>query len=158
MARLDRLGPAAKDVAQTGAAIGREFGYELLASVTDLPEPQVCEGLDRLANAGLLFVRGTPPDSSYIFKHALVQDAAYGTLLRSRRQLLHSRIAATLEERFPEIVLAQPALVAQHCAEAGLARGCNRILVEGRPTGAGAVGNGRSGALLEGAEPDSHCA
>ena len=122
MARLDRLGPVAKDVAQTGAAIGREFGYEVLASATDLPEPQVCDGLDRLANAGLLFVRGTPPNSSYIFKHALVQDAAYGTLLRSRRQLLHSRIAATLQERFPGVVLAQPALLAQHCAEAGLAQ------------------------------------
>ena len=121
MARLDRLGPAAKDVAQTGAAIGREFGYGLLASITDLPEPQLREALDRLTNAGLLFVRGTPPESSYIFKHALVQDAAYGTLLRSRRQRLHSRIAATLEDRFPEIVLAQPALLAQHCAEAGLA-------------------------------------
>ena len=68
-----------------------------------------------------MFVRGTPPQSSYIFKHALVQDAAYGTLLRSRRQRLHARIAATLEDRFPEIVLAQPALLAQHCAEAGLA-------------------------------------
>ena len=121
MARLDRLGPAAKDVAQTGAAIGREFGFGLLASVTDLPEPQLREALDRLTNAGLLFVRGTPPQSSYIFKHALVQDAAYGTLLRSRRQRLHARIAATLEDRFPEIVLAQPALLAQHCAAAGLA-------------------------------------
>ena len=96
-------------------------GYGLLASVTDLPEPQLREALDRLTNAGLLFVRGTPPQSSYIFKHALVQDAAYGTLLRSRRQRLHGRIAATLEDRFPEIVLAQPALLAQHCAEAGLA-------------------------------------
>jgi predicted ATPase len=68
-----------------------------------------------------LFVRGTPPESSYIFKHALVQDAAYSTLLRSRRQRLHARIAARLEDYFPEIVLAQPALLAQHCAEAGLA-------------------------------------
>ena len=90
MARLDRLGSAAKEVAQTGAAIGREFGFGLLASVTDLPEPQLREALDRLTNAGLLFVRGTPPESSYIFKHALVQDAAYGTLLRSRRQRLHT--------------------------------------------------------------------
>jgi class 3 adenylate cyclase/tetratricopeptide (TPR) repeat protein len=121
MARLDRLGPAAKDAAQTGAAIGREFGFGLLASVTDLPEPQLRKALDRLANSGLLFVRGTPPQSSYIFKHALVQDAAYGTLLRSRRQGLHTRIAATLEDRFPEIVRAQPALLAQHCGEAGLA-------------------------------------
>jgi predicted ATPase len=121
MARLDRLGPAAKDIAQTGATIGREFGFELLSSVTDLPEPQLRAALDRLTNAGLLFVRGAPPESSYFFKHALVQDAAYGTLLRSRRQPLHGRIAATLEDRFPEIVLAQPALLAQHCVEAGLA-------------------------------------
>ena len=121
MARLDRLGPAAKDVAQTGAVIGREFGHELLASIADLPEPQLREALDRLTNSGLLFVRGTPPQSTYIFKHALVQDAAYGTLLRGRRQQLHARIAATLEDRFPEIVLAQPALLARHCAEAGLA-------------------------------------
>ncbi len=110
MARLDRLGPAAKEVAQTGAAIGREFGYELLASITDLPEPQLRAALDRLTNAGLLFVRGTPPQSSYIFKHALVQDAAYGTLLRGRRQRLHTRIAATLEDRFPEIAWRNP-----HC-------------------------------------------
>ncbi len=121
MARLDRLGPAARDVAQTGAAIGREFGFGLLASTTDLPEAQLRHALDRLTNSGLVFVRGTPPQSTYIFKHALVQDAAYGTLLRSRRQRLHTRIAATLEERFPEIVLAQPALLAQHCAAAGQA-------------------------------------
>jgi predicted ATPase/class 3 adenylate cyclase len=121
MARLDRLGPAAKIVAQTGAAIGREFGYELLASVADFPEPQLREALDRLTHASLLFARGIPPQSTYIFKHALVQDAAYGTLLRQRRQQLHARIAATLEQRFPEIVAAQPGLLAQHCAEAGLA-------------------------------------
>ena len=120
MARLDRLGPIAKDVAQAGAAIGREFGHGLLTAVIDLPEPHLSETLDRLTNAGLLFVRGTPPESSYIFKHALVQDAAYGTLLRSRRQLLHKRIAASLEEHFPEIVAAQPARLAQHCEEAGL--------------------------------------
>jgi tetratricopeptide (TPR) repeat protein len=120
MARLGRLGPAAKEAAQAGAAIGREFGHRLLAAVTDLSEPRFHEALDRLTNAGLLFVRGTPPDSSYVFKHALVQDAAYGTLLRSRRQRLHSRVAAALEGRFPEIVLGQPALLAQHCAEAGL--------------------------------------
>jgi class 3 adenylate cyclase/tetratricopeptide (TPR) repeat protein len=121
MARLDRLGPAAKDVAQTGAAIGREFGHGLLAIVSDLPEPQLQEALDRLTDSGLLFVRGTPPEANYLFKHALVQDAAYGSLLRGRRQSRHRRIAATLEERFPEIAQAQPALVAQHCAEAGLA-------------------------------------
>jgi class 3 adenylate cyclase/tetratricopeptide (TPR) repeat protein len=120
MARLDRLGPAAKDVAQAGAAIGREFGYGLLASVTNLPEAHLRKELDRLTNAGLVFVHGTTPDASYLFKHALVQDAAYGSLLRSRRQRLHSRIVTTLEERFPDIVLAQPALLAQHCQEARL--------------------------------------
>ena len=145
MARLDRLGPAAKEVAQTGAAIGREFGYGLLASVTDLPEPQLREALDRLTNAGLLFVRGTPPRSSYIFKHALVQDAAYGTLLRGRRQRLHGRIAATLEDRFPEIVLAQPALLGP-ALRGSRARGKGgRLLAEGRSAGAGALGDGGSG-------------
>jgi class 3 adenylate cyclase/tetratricopeptide (TPR) repeat protein len=121
IARLDRLGPAAKDVAQTGAAIGREFGHALLASVTNLPDAQLHDALHQLTNSGLLFVRGTPPHASYLFKHALVQDAAYGTLLRSRRQRLHARITATLEDRFPEIVSAQPALLARHCAAARLA-------------------------------------
>jgi class 3 adenylate cyclase/tetratricopeptide (TPR) repeat protein len=121
MARLDRLGLAARNVAQTGAAIGREFSHALLAPITDLSEPQLREALDRLTNAGLVFARGTPPEASYLFKHALVQDAAYGSLLRSRRQGLHSRIAATLQARFPEIVQTQPTLLAQHCAAAGLA-------------------------------------
>jgi hypothetical protein len=85
MARLDRLGPVTKEVAQSGAAIGREFGFGLLASVADLPERELREALDRLTNAGLLFVRGTPPDAVYTFKHALVQDVAYGSLLRNKR-------------------------------------------------------------------------
>jgi predicted ATPase len=119
MARMDRLGPAAKEVAQTGAAIGREFGYGLLACTSDLPGWQLHEALDRLTSAGLLFVRGMSPHSSYIFKHALVQDAAYGTLLRNRRQRLHTRIATTMEDRFREIVQAQPALVGHHFAEGG---------------------------------------
>ncbi|WP_158258471.1 AAA family ATPase [Rhodopila globiformis] len=121
MARLDRLGPAAKGVAQTGAAIGREFSHSLLVSVTDLSESDLRQALDRLTQAGLVFVHGTPPQTSYVFKHALVQDAAYGTLLRSRRRRLHARIAATLEDQFPEIVLVQPALLAQHCSAAGRA-------------------------------------
>ena len=90
MARLDRLGSVAREVAQAGAAIGREFGYDLLAAIADLSEPQLCEALDRLSNAGLVFARGTPPAASYLFKHALVQDAAYSTLLRARRQQLHT--------------------------------------------------------------------
>jgi len=120
MARLDRLGPAAREAAQAGAAIGREFGYRLLVSTIDLPEPQLRQALDRLTAAGLVFARGAPPEANYLFKHALVRDAAYGSLLRSRRQLLHAQIAATLEDHFPEIVVAQPARLAQHCEEAGL--------------------------------------
>src|SRR5262249_39510736 len=120
-ARLDRLGPSAREVAQAGAAIGREFSYSLLAAITDLPEPALREALDRLINAGLGFCRGMPPEASYLFKHALVQDTAYGSLLRTRRQSLHWRIASALEEQFPEVVAAQPARLAQHCQEAGLA-------------------------------------
>jgi class 3 adenylate cyclase/predicted ATPase len=120
IARLDRLGPIAKEVAQIGAVIGREFSYELIQPVTQRPEPDLKSALDRLTNAGLLFCRGMPPHSSYLFKHALVQDAAYATLLRLRRQQLHAAIAAALEREFPEIVTAQPELLAYHCTEAGL--------------------------------------
>jgi class 3 adenylate cyclase/predicted ATPase len=121
MARLDRLGPTAREVAQAGAAIGREFGFGLLAPISDLPEPRLHEGLDRLTNAGLLFVRGAPPQSSYIFKHALVRDAAYSTLLRSRRRELHARIGRVLQEKFPDIAGAQPELLAHHLTQADLA-------------------------------------
>jgi predicted ATPase len=121
IARLDRLGGPAKQVAQVGAVIGREFTYELIAPVAQRSEPELGAALALLTEAGLLFCRGVPPQSSYSFKHALVQDAAYGTLLRSWRQQLHARIAATLEDRFPEIVAAQPELLARHCAEGGRA-------------------------------------
>ncbi len=120
LARLDRLGAAAKDVAQKGSVIGREFGHELLTSIADLPEQQLRVALERLTSSGLLLERNAPPQSSYIFKHALVQDAAYSTLLRSRRQQLHARIVAALEDHFPEIALARPALLAHHCAEGAL--------------------------------------
>ena len=102
MSRLDRLG-AAKEVAQIGAAIGREFSHALLASVVNKPEPELRSALDRLIAAGLLFRQGVPPHASYLFKHALVQDAAYGTLLREPRRALHARIAETLESQFAEI-------------------------------------------------------
>ena len=107
--------------------------------------PQLRKALDRLTSAGLLFVRGTLPESSYMFKHALVQDAAYGTLLRSRRLKLHSRIAAALEDRFPEIVLAQPALLAQHCAAAGLAEKAVAYWLLGRSAGTVALGDDGGG-------------
>ena len=119
MARLDRLGPA-KEVAQIGAAIGREFSHALLAAVVRKPEAELQSALDRLIEAGLLFRQGVPPHATYLFKHALVQDAAYGTLLREPRRALHARIAETLESQFAEIAENQPELLARHCTEAGL--------------------------------------
>jgi DNA-binding winged helix-turn-helix (wHTH) protein/tetratricopeptide (TPR) repeat protein len=119
-ARLDCLGPGAKDVAQAGAVIGREFSFGLLAAIIDLPESQLCEGLDRLTEAGLLFVRGRPPQSNYLFKHALVQDAAYDSLLRTSRLQLHARVAAVLEQHFTDLTDRQPELLARHYTEAGL--------------------------------------
>jgi class 3 adenylate cyclase/predicted ATPase len=119
MARLDRLGPA-KEVSQIGAAIGREFSHPLLAAVMEEPEVKLRSALDRLIAAGLLFRQGIPPHASYLFKHALVQDAAYGTLLREPRRALHARIAEVLESQFTEIAENQPELLARHCTEAGL--------------------------------------
>ena len=119
MARLDRLGPA-KEVAQVGAAIGREFSHTLLAAVERKPEAELNSALDRLIAAGLLFRQGVPPQASYLFKHALVQDAAYGTLLREPRRALHARIAEALEGQFTDIAESQPELLARHCTEAGL--------------------------------------
>ena len=119
MARLDRLGPA-KEVAQIGAVIGREFSHALLAAVAHKPEAELQSALDRLVAAGLLFRQGVLPHTTYLFKHALVQDAAYGTLLREPRRALHARIAETLESQFAEIAENQPELLARHCTEAGL--------------------------------------
>jgi class 3 adenylate cyclase len=119
MARLDRLGEA-KAMAQTGAAIGREFSHALLAAVTAETEAELAVPLDRLVQAGLLYRRGSAPHATYLFKHALVQDTAYGTLLREPRRALHSRIASVLENRFPEVADNQPELLARHFADAGL--------------------------------------
>jgi predicted ATPase len=121
LARLDRLAPV-REVAQIGAAIGREFSYELLAAVVPLEEAPLQEALTRLTASGLVFGRGTPPDAVYAFKHALVQDAVYETLLRSRRHELHARIARVLENDFAETAETQPELLAHHLTEAGLAR------------------------------------
>ena len=118
MARLDRLGPS-KEVAQIGAAIGREFSHPLLSAVARKPGSELAFTLDRLIQSGLLFRQGTPPHATYLFKHALVQDAAYGTLLREPRRALHARIAETIERRFFEIAESQPELLARHCTEAG---------------------------------------
>jgi predicted ATPase/class 3 adenylate cyclase len=120
LARLDRLAPA-REVAQVAAAIGREFSHDLLASAAALPESDLQAALDDLVGAGLVFRRGMPPQATYSFKHALVQDAAYATLVRAKRQRLHARIAAALEQHLPEAVQAQPELLAHHYTEAGLA-------------------------------------
>jgi class 3 adenylate cyclase/predicted ATPase len=119
MARLDRLGPA-KEVAQIGSAIGREFSHALLASVARKSEAELGSALDRLIQAGLLFRQGVPPQASYLFKHALVRDAAHGTLLREPRRALHARIAESLERQFAEAAESRPEILAHHCTEAGL--------------------------------------
>jgi class 3 adenylate cyclase/predicted ATPase len=120
VARIDRLGSVAKGVAQIGAAIGRQFSYELAASVADLSEHALQNALQRLVDAGLVFQRGAPPSAEYLFKHALVQEAAYDTLLRRTRQQLHARIVAALEKLAPDLMESRPELFAQHYAEAGL--------------------------------------
>ena len=119
MARLDRVA-GVKEVAQVAACIGREFAYPLLAAVSPSPEAELRTALDRLAAAELVFSRGSPPEASYTFKHALVRDAAHDSLLKTQRQQLHARIASVLEQSFPETVGAEPEVLAQHCTEAGL--------------------------------------
>jgi class 3 adenylate cyclase/tetratricopeptide (TPR) repeat protein len=114
IARLDRIGGAAREVAQIGAVIGREFSYALIQPMAQRSSAELENALSRLTEAGLLFCRGAAPNSSYLFKHALVQDAAYGTLLRSRRQELHARVAAVLEADFSDLVERQPELMAHH--------------------------------------------
>jgi len=121
LGRLDRLGPAAKTVAQVGAAIGRDFSYELLTAAVPLAEPELQDALRRLVEAGLVFQRGAPPTAEYLFKHALVQDTAYSTLLRSPRQALHRRVAEALEQRFLDLVETRPEILAHHYGEAAIA-------------------------------------
>jgi tetratricopeptide (TPR) repeat protein len=123
MARLDRLGPAPKEIAQIGSVLGREFAYELIEPVAQRDEGELQAGLGQLSAAGLLFCRGTAPHAFYLFKHALVQDAAYSTLLRGRRQELHARVAATLEEHFADLVERQPELLAHHLTAADITEG-----------------------------------
>jgi predicted ATPase len=118
-ARLDRLAPV-KEIAQIGAAIGREFSYLLLRAVAGRDERALRAGLVQLEEAELLFRSGMPPDARYTFKHALVQDTAYETLLRSRRQMLHRQIADVLRGEFPAVAAAEPELVAHHLTQAGL--------------------------------------
>ena len=106
-------------MAQIGAAVGREFTHALLRAVVRKPEGELQSALDRLVTAGLLFRQGIPPNATYLLKHALVQDAAYGTLLREARRALHARIVETLENQFTEIGESRPELLARHTTEAG---------------------------------------
>src|SRR5690242_16909542 len=120
MARLDRFTPV-REIAQIGAAIGREFSYELIEAVAPMPQAQLDDALARLCESGLAFRRGTQPDAVYTFKHALVQDAAYDSLLKRRRQELHAKLARVIEQRFPNIKATEPEVLAHHLTEAGQA-------------------------------------
>jgi class 3 adenylate cyclase/tetratricopeptide (TPR) repeat protein len=120
MARLDRFMPV-REVAQIGAAIGRDFSYELIEAVAPMPQAQLDDALARLCQSGLAFRRGTPPDAIYTFKHALVQDAAYDSLLKRRRHELHAKIARVIEQRSPSIKTTEPEVLAHHLTKAGLA-------------------------------------
>ena len=119
MARLDRLAPV-KEIGQIGAAIGREFSYSLMREVVGRDEPSLKNALAKLEQAELVFRHGEPPDAIYSFKHALVRDAAYESLLKSRRLQLHGQIARAMEEKFPSIVVSQPEIVAHHFTEADM--------------------------------------
>jgi tetratricopeptide (TPR) repeat protein len=119
MARLDRLG-SPKDVAQLAAVLGREFSYELLHAVAPADPVFLDHSLRALVRAELVYQRGVPPHATYRFKHALVQEAAYRSLLKSRRQEAHARVVRVLEERFADRVAAGPEEIARHCAQAGL--------------------------------------
>ena len=119
VARLDRLGPAVREIAQIGSVLGREFSYDLLVRVANRADAELRAALSQLTSAGLLFCRGTPPQSSYLFKHALIQDAAYETMLRTRRRELHRLAAQIIADEFPTLAEAQPAVVARHWSEAG---------------------------------------
>jgi predicted ATPase len=120
MARLDRIAPV-RELAQLGATLGREFSYELFHAVSALDEEALQPGLRQLVATELVYQRGVPPQATYLFKHALIQDTAYQSLLKSKRQQLHRQIAQVLQNRFPETVETQPELVAHHYTEAGLA-------------------------------------
>ena len=119
MARLDQLGPA-KEVAQLGAALGRAFPHQVIRAVWSLDDQSLQHGLERLAVAEIISRRGEPPHARWVFKHALIQDAAYQSLLKSQRLELHAHIARVLEKRFPETAETQPELIAHHYTQAGL--------------------------------------
>jgi predicted ATPase len=119
MARLDRLGPA-RELAQVGSVIGRGFSYGLLRAVAGMDDAPLQAALEKIADADIVLVRGLPPDSDYRFKHALIQDAAYENLLKSRRQSLHRHVAEILGGRFAETTGAEPEVLAHHFTQAGM--------------------------------------
>jgi class 3 adenylate cyclase len=119
MARLDRLGTA-REVAQIGSVVGRDFSYGLLRAVAGIDDAVLQQALERLAEADILLVQGLPPESDYRFKHALILDAAYENLLKSRRQVLHRRVGETLRDKFAATTAAEPELLAYHFTQAGM--------------------------------------
>jgi predicted ATPase/class 3 adenylate cyclase len=159
-ARLDGL-TSAKEVAQLAATLGREFSYELLQTVSGLDDPRLRNALTRLVEAELLYQRGVPPRAAYLFKHALVQGVAYESMLKSKRQQVHQKIAQVLAERFPEIAETQPELLAHHCAEAGLTEQAIRYWLRAGERAAQqsanpeAIANLAQGLALLGMLPDS---
>jgi class 3 adenylate cyclase len=148
LARLDRLAPT-RDLAQVGATLGRNFSYDLISAVAQLPKRQLDESLMQLERAELIFRRGTPLEAEYTFKHALVQDAAYSTMLREKRQQLHERIAAVLELDFPEIRRTQPETLARHCAEAGLTEKAVELYISASQCATAASNNMEAAAHLK---------
>ena len=144
MARLDRLEPAAKEVAQMGSVLGREFPEALLAAIATMLQEALQDAVEQLIASGLLFRRGAAPEAAYRFKHALVQEAAYGSLLRQRRQQLHARAAQMLETRFASRVETEPEVVAHHYTEAGEAARAISLLAAGGASGRRALGAYRS--------------
>ena len=153
MARLDRLS-AAKEVAQRAAVLGREFGYPLLAATAGLDEAALRHGLARLVDAEILFARGEPPAATYTFKHALIQETAYQSLLKRTRQQFHARVAQVLEEHFPERVASEPEVIARHYDAGGARRASERALPAGRRARDAAVGE-RGGHRPSAARPRS---
>ena len=127
MARLDRLGPA-REVAQIGSVIGRGFSYGLLRALAGMEDAALQAALEKLADADIVLVQGLPPESDYRFKHALIQDAAYENLLKSRRQVLHRRVAEILRDRFAATAAAEPEALAYHFTQAGLTEAGDRMV------------------------------
>ena len=142
-ARLDRM-EGEQEVAQLAATLGREFSHELLSAVANMEEADLQSELDKLVRAEILFRKGRPPGCTYLFKHALLEDALYNSLVKSKRQEFHRRAALALEIQFPQTAEHRPELLAHHFTEAGLAEKADRLLAAGGVAIEGAVGGRRS--------------